>query len=171
MKYSTIIVFGLLCCVLLAGCSESFPKDFPKVYPITVTVTDGTTPLSDVQVSFLFLGAGGFAVGGMTDASGTAKPLTAQGAFSATGIPAGEYVVTLQDILKIDLGHSPEEIAAMSRGEQADLEKKRQELLKAAQKKVPSVLSQAGAVAERSPIRFTATERKNELSINVADYK
>ena len=168
-----IILFVLLCCGLLcfSGCGEKFPADFPKVYPLTVKVTDGDTPLSDVKISFLALGGGGFAVGGETNASGTTNPITAQGAFTASGIPAGEYVVTVQDVVKVDVGVPPEEIAKMSRSEQAELEKKRQELIKNFKKKVPDSLCQSGAVADRSPIRFTASEKKNELTIDVAEYK
>ena len=171
-KLTNTIVCGILGLIFLAGCKESLPKDFPKVYPFTVTVTDGDTPLSDVRVSFLALGGAGFAVGGSTNASGITKPITAQGAFSREGIPVGEYVVTLQDIIKVDLGVSPEEHASMSRGEQIELEKKRLELVKAVKKKIPDTLcTSSGKVADRSPIRFTAKEGKNELSINVADYK
>jgi len=168
------IALFVLCCswICFSGCAEQIPSDFPKVFPLTVTVTDGTTPLSDVKIAFLHLDGGGFAVGGTTNASGIANPITAQGAFTKAGIPAGEYVVTVQDVQKIDLGVSPEEIARMSRNEQSELEKKRQELLKATPKKVPAVLCQSGGrITDRSPIRFTPTEGKNELSIDVANYK
>ena len=172
MKFlNLLIVTGLLGTVWFSGCAKSLPKDFPKVYPITVTVTDGATPLADVKVSFLFLGQGSFAVSAVTNASGIATPMTAVGAHTATGIPAGEYVVTLQDLEKIDLGVSPEEIAKMSRSEQGELEKKRQELLKALVKKVPKVLCQTGKVTDRSPLRYTVIEGKNELPIDVAEYK
>ena len=171
MKFLNTIVFGVLGFFFLVGCSESLPKDFPTVHPTTVTVTDGGTPLSEVKVSFLAVGGGNFAVSGATNASGITKPITAQGPFAKEGIPAGEYVVTVQDIMKVDLGVPPEEIAKMTRAEQGELEKKRQELLKSYKKKVPDTLCKSGKVETRSPIRHTITEGKNELSIDVAEYK
>ena len=174
MKFSKLlIVFVLLAFVFLVGCKRKLPKDFPKVYPMTVTVTDGTTPLPLVKVSFLLLSGGNFAVGAATDESGVAKPITAMGAYTATGIPEGEYVVTLQDIQVVDLGVTDEEYMKMSRKEHAELTKKRQEMLKSLPRKAPAVLCQTGnvPVPDRSPIRFTATKGKNELTIDVAEYK
>lgn len=157
------------------GCGKKLPDGFPKVYPIKVTVVDGSTPLPDVRVAFMRAkaGSGGsFATGGSTDANGTALIQTTQGAFTTPGIPAGEYVVTAEDVMKIDLGHSPQEIVKMSRAEQGELEKKRQELIKAFVRKVPEALCKSsGNVADRSPIRFTAIEGNNELTIDISQYK
>ena len=162
-------------CVVLFGCGSKYPKDFPKVYPMTVTVTDGSTPIADAQIMFLQTVAGtsgSISVSGMTDSTGKAEIQTAQGAFSAKGIPAGEYVVTVQDYMKLDLGVTPEQAATMSRAEQGEMEKKRQQLIKEFKKKVPENLAKkANKVEDRSPIRFTAAESKNELAIDVSTYK
>lgn len=170
MKKITLIVSLLTLVVGFAGCQEKLPDGFPKVYPITVSVVDGSTPLPDVQVAFIGSGSG-TAVGGTTGANGTATIQTTQGAFVAEGIPAGEYTVTVEDVMKIDVGKSHAEIAQMSREEQGELEKKRQELIKAFQKKVPEVLCNRNKGEERSPIHFTASEGKNELTIDVSQYK
>lgn len=174
MKQILAYVLCVSCCVGISGCGSKFPKDFPKVYPIQVTVVDGSTPLSDIHVSFLRASAGSggsVSISGITDASGVAQIQTAQGSFSTSGIPAGEYVVTLKDYMKLDLGVTADEIAKMSRAEQGELEKKRQELIKAYKLKVPeSLCKNAKNVTDRSPIRFTA-DKKNELKIDVSEYK
>ncbi len=173
MKHLSTIVLFLACAMCIAGCGKKYPKDFPKVYPITVTVTDGATPLSDVVVTFLSVGTGpSYAVSGITDASGNAKIITAQGAYVADGLPPGDYVITLVDDIKTDMGIPPEQIAAMSRAEQGELEKKRQEMIKAYKRKVTDKFNKSGGKTEnRSPVRFTAKEEKNELKIDISEYK
>lgn len=174
MKKHTLIISLLTLLVGVMGCQQKLPDGFPKVYPMTVTVTDGSTPIPNARVAFLKASAGSggsVAVGGTTGADGSVAVQTSQGAFASPGIPAGEYVVTVEDVMNIDLGKTPEEIASMNRAEQGELEKKRQELIKAYQKKVPEVLNKKGKNEDRSPIRFTAAEGKNELTIDVSQYK
>ena len=171
MKRFLAVFFVLTTILITQGCGKKFPDGFPKVYPINITITDGGTPLSSVKISFL-TNTASFAVSGETDASGVPKIVTAQGEFSAEGIPAGDYVVTLQDVMKIDIGVSAAEIAAMSRSEQGKLEEKRQKLISAYKKKVPDSLCKSGGkIDTRSPIRFTASEGPNELKIDVSEYK
>ena len=169
-----VLCLGLGC---LAGCGPKFPKDFPKVYPMTVTVMDGTTPLSDVRIMFCQISREsttglGYAVSGFTDANGVAKVSTSQGAYAKAGIPAGEYVVAVDDNIKIDLGITPEEAAKITFKDEARLAKKESELLAAYKRKVPKVLSKpASQVEDRSPLRYTAVAGKNEWTIDVAEYK
>ena len=168
------ILLFILCCswVCFSGCGEKLPSDFPKVYPMTVTVTDGTAPLSDVKIMcYQVDGTGAFASSGSTDANGVARISTAQGAFNKAGIPAGDYVVTVEDVINIGDDVSPAEKAKMSIPELSKLDAERKQKLAAYVRKVPETLNQRGSIVERSPIRFTATEGKNELPINVAEYK
>jgi hypothetical protein len=55
--------------------------------------------------------------------------------------------------------------------ELGELSRKKQKLMATYEKKVPDVLRKSGKVENRSPIRFTATEGKNELTIDVAQFK
>jgi len=141
---------------------------------MTVSVTDGTTPLSDVRIMFYRAstesGAGGYVPFGCTDANGVAKVSTTQGVYSKTGIPAGEYVVTVEDVIKIDLGVPPG--TNLSFAEEKKLAREEDRLRAEYKRKVPGVLSKlTGKIVDRSPLRFTATEGKNEFSIDVAEYK
>ena len=170
-------IFSVLCFSLCCffGCGgEKLPADFPKLYPMSVTVKDGATPLSEVRL-MLFpasTGAGAaYASSGSTDANGIAKISTSQGGFSKAGIPAGEFVVTVEDIINLDDGIPPEEKVKMSIGELNKLGEEQKKKLAAYQRKVPEVLCKGGKVEGRSPIRFTASEGNNELTIDVAEYK
>ena len=169
-----IFLLILCCCLIcLSGCGgEKAPSGFPKVYPMTVTVTDGTTPLPDVQLMFYLVGGtGATGSSGSTNASGVAKISTFQATYSKVGVPAGEYVVTVEDIIRISSSVPPEEKIKMSLAELGKLEEERKKKLAEFVKKVPEVLCKQGKVADRSPIRFTATEGKNELKIDIAEYK
>ena len=175
MKPMFFLFAGCCCLSLLTGCGEKYPADFPKVYPIKVTVTDGTTPLSNVRLMFYRVSnesGSGYGVSGFTDATGVAKVSTSQGAYAKAGIPAGEYVVTVEDVIIVDLGVSPEEIAKMSYPEEMKLAKEESRLRAEYKRKVPPALcKQAVNVEDRSPLRFTAVEGKNEWTIDVAAYK
>lgn len=171
-----IVCFALCCCMgCLSGCGgDKAPSGFPKVFPINVTVKDGTTPLSEVRVMFYpsSTGAGAaFASSGSTDANGVAKIVTSQGGYSKAGIPVGEFVVTVEDIINIDNGIPPEEQVKMSMGELNKLAQEQKKKLAEYKRKVPGVLCKSGKVENRSPIRFTASESNNELTIDVSEYK
>ena len=171
MKPITFLFVLCLCLGCLAGCGPRFPKDFPKVYPMTVTVTDGDTPLSQVQLMFYRVSGGGCAVSGSTDANGVAKITTSQGAYAKVGIPAGEYVVTVDDIISVDLGLTPEQVANMTFADEARWGREEARLRAEYKRKVPPALSQLGNIEDRSPLRYTVTEGKNEWTIDVAPYK
>ncbi len=158
--------------MICSGCGKGLPDGFPKTYPMTVTVTNGTTPIPDARVMFIpETGGVGYAIGGTTDQAGVAKIRTAQGDHDAAGIPEGQFVVTVQDVINIDLGVTPEESAKLPRDEQNKLSTKRREMVKNYPRKVPQVLCRDGVVANRSPIRFTAKTEANELSIDVSQYE
>jgi len=141
---------------------------------MTVTVTDGTTPLSDVRIMFYQASSGSgvaYASSGSTDANGVAKISTAQGGFSKVGVPVGEFVVTAEDIINLSSDIPPEEKVKMSMGELNKLAQEQKKKLAEYKRKVPEVLCKTGKVTDRSPIRYTTTEGKNELTIDVAKYK
>ena len=175
MKHIVALMLGTCCLGCLSGCGgQTFPSDFPKVYPMTVTVKDGATPLPKVSIMFYpaTTGAGAaYASSGSTNANGVAKISTSQGAFNRAGIPTGEFVVTVEDIIEVDLGVTPAEETKMSMRELGELSRKKEKLIAAYERKVPEILRRSGKVEDRSPIRFTASEGKNELTIDVAEFK
>jgi len=175
-----IISISLLVCLIsFIGCGKKLPADFPKVYPMKVTVMDGTTPLPKVKLVFYpsQTSAGvSYASTGSTDESGVAIISTSQGAFYEQGIPAGEFVVTVNDINPVDeeinKEYPPEKQVKMSRSELVEMDKIYKKKLAEFKKKVPEKLCRNGAaIEERSPIRFTAKEGTNELTIDIAEYK
>jgi len=174
------IVFLALSCsylIFFSGCGEKFPPDFPKVYPITVTVKDGETPLPKINVTFIPANKGtsnvSYSSAGLTREDGGAIISTMQGSFVKKGIPEGEFIVTLSDFIDLSSDITPEEKANMSREElykiMMDEKKKIAEFVK----KVPEVLCapMAASDEERSPIRFTVVKGRNTLTIDVAEYK
>ncbi len=171
MKKTTL--FLILTCLLSSwGCGKGPPSGFPQIHPMTVTVKNGDTPLPDVKVAFLPVTGGvGYGIAGTTDPNGVTQVRTTQGDYGANGIPQGEFVVTVQDVVKIDLGVTPEEAAKMSLADQNKLSLERRKLTAEFPRKVPPVLCRNGVIANRSPIRFTAKPETNELTIDVSQYE
>jgi predicted small lipoprotein YifL len=175
-KMKRVIFCVLWCCgwISLSGCGEKYPADFPKVYPMTVTVTDGTTPLSNIRIMFYQASrdsGAAYASSGSTDAGGVAVISTTQGSFNKKGIPEGEFVVTLEDIITPDIGVTPEEQNKMTMKELNKVSMEYNKKIAEYKRKVPAVLCKSGKVADRSPIRYTASSGKNELTVDVSEYK
>ena len=169
-----VFLLLLLCAMTLGlGCGKKMPADFPKVHPISLTVTDGSNPLTDVRVTFYPLEKGkAYAASGNIDATtGAFKVVTTHGSFATEGIPAGEYVVAVEDIIEYDYGISPEEMAKKTVPELNELDKQRKKYMDSYHRKVPAVLKRQGKLENRSPIRFKVTDSKNELAIDVSKYK
>jgi hypothetical protein len=164
MKHITIILLLTVCVV--CGCGRQFPPDFPAVYPMTVTVTNGGTPIEGVKVAFYPVLTGqSYAAFGTTNTSGVAKIFTIQGSFDAAGIPAGDYVVAIQEEINVDmLAVDPIELMKLSDAEKEQLRREWQKKVDAYPRKVPVSLNQ------NSPIRFTAKETGNTLTVDVAEY-
>ena len=175
MKRLIVLVLVFCGSGCFTGCSgEKLPSDFPRVFPMTVTVKDGTTPLSEVKVMFYpaTTGAGAsFASSGTTDANGVAQMKTSQGGFSKAGVPVGEFVVTVEDIIDLNMGITAEERSKMSIGELNKLSQEQQKFRASYKRKVPTVLCATGKIENRSPIRYSASDGTNELTIDVAKYK
>jgi len=166
------------CLFFFSGCGEKFPPDFPKVYPITVTVKNGETPLPNIQVTFIPADKGttnvSYSASGATKENGVAAISTIQGSFVKKGIPVGEFIVTVADLFVFQSSDvSAEEKLNMSREELFQLAQEEQKRMAEFVKMVPEVLCKpmAASDAESSPIRFTATKGKNELVIDIAEYK
>jgi hypothetical protein len=89
----------LICAALtlFPACSSQLkPDGLPKLYPLTLTLTQDGVPLDGASVSlFADDGVSTWTIGGTTDASGNMSPKT-HGKFP--GIPAGTYKVCVVKI-------------------------------------------------------------------------
>ena len=79
--------------IFFIGCSKKMPDGMPKLYPVSISVTQEGKPFADAVVSLRYAdpSAGTWAIGGHTGADGTAKLYT-QG---YPGAPAGKFKVVL----------------------------------------------------------------------------
>jgi len=93
----------LICATLMlfSACSSQLkPDGLPKLYPLTLTLTQDGVPLDGASVSlFADDGLSTWTIGGTTDASGSMSPKT-HGKFP--GIPAGTYKVCVVKIEIVD---------------------------------------------------------------------
>ncbi|MDR0608910.1 MAG: hypothetical protein LBG58_02275 [Planctomycetaceae bacterium] len=99
-KNYNIILFALLIS-LFSGCGKKLPEGWPKVYPCTIKVTKGGTPLEGAMVILTpMTGSGGnWAIGATTDAQGVAVIHTSYTNFTEPGAPEGTFKVTINKSL------------------------------------------------------------------------
>jgi len=89
-----------VCCVLgiafIAGCGgQQLPDGMPRLYPVTITVTQDGVPLGDATVALV--GTSQWTPTGATNAEGVATLYT-QGRFR--GAPEGNFRVTITKMLE-----------------------------------------------------------------------
>jgi len=85
---------GMILVVFMIGCSsQKLPDGMPKLYPLTLTITQEGKPLPEASVSMYSAdGSSSWAPGGMTKADGMLVVFT-HGKYA--GVPAGKYKVTV----------------------------------------------------------------------------
>ncbi|MDR0869983.1 MAG: DUF4198 domain-containing protein [Planctomycetaceae bacterium] len=84
--------FALSVLVLLSGCGEKHPDGFPKLYPVSVLVTQDGKPLADAAVTLRYPDDTGiWAIGGSSDADGKAQLRTN----GYPGAPLGKFKVVV----------------------------------------------------------------------------
>jgi len=160
--------------VLFSGCGQKSPPGFPAVYPMTVTVTDGTMPLSDVRVTIRQADSssgGAYVSSGVTNSSGIATIGTVQGSYAKKGIPEGEFLISLEELIEVDIGMTPEEFLALPMSERGKVQAAKEKKRAAVPRKVPDVLRTQVGNKDVSRLHYTATKGKNALSVNVAEYR
>ena len=88
----TILFLSLSIALLfLAGCSgnDSRPSDMPRLYPVSITITQEGQPLEGATVALEAETPSIYSASGITNASGVAVLRT----YGFNGAPAGNYVV------------------------------------------------------------------------------
>jgi hypothetical protein len=80
-----------------AGCGggdSGRPADLPKLYPVSITITQGDQPLEGATVTLVSTPPAVYGTSGTTNASGTAVLRT----YSYDGAPAGDYAVLVKKV-------------------------------------------------------------------------
>lgn len=167
---TTMIALVLFLGIAVIGCKRdgTKPSDFPKVFPCTVTVTDGNAPLADANISLISdKPMSNITITGRTDASGVAKIRTSQAAYFADGAPEGNYKVLVSKPQTIEHTKSESERAAMDPDAQAAYEDERQKKINAMPKIVPATLNKQ----DTTPLTLSVSGSGGELTVNLSEYK
>jgi len=93
MPIKKLFFLCLLSLGILTGCGPKLPDGMPKLYPVTITVTQDGTPLEDANI--ILSGVGDWVSTGSTDSQGIAKLYT-QGRY--LGVPEGTLKVTVTKV-------------------------------------------------------------------------
>ncbi|MDR2754625.1 MAG: hypothetical protein LBC20_02870 [Planctomycetaceae bacterium] len=158
------LLISLLISVLLLGCNNK-PDNVPDIFPCTVSVTNGTTPINDVFI-VLALETGGteYSMSGTTNSSGRATMRTSRLSWRGNGVPAGTYRVSLSKTPAVS-GISPEEYQCLSAEEQEVYNNEQEKKREKEPREIPEYLSDF----VRSPFQITVAKgQENFLAVDVA---
>ena len=166
MRFICILTLLSLAVVVTVGCGQKAPDGFPEVFPCTIKVVDGGTPIDGCAVTLSGAGAA-YASGGATDTSGVAVMGTSQGSYHKQGVPAGDYKVVLSKAAVVSGGLTEEQARAMEPEERrAHMEKQATEQAKA-KSVVPDNLSDS----KKTPIQLNVKSGDNTLEIDLASHR
>jgi len=153
--------------VAVVGCGPKAPDGFPQVFPCTIKVVNGGTPVEGVGISLTMPKGSVYATGGATDASGAVALGTSQGSFHKTGAPAGDFKVVLSKAAPVSESLTEEQARAMEPHERQAFMVK----MAAEQAKAKSIVPPDLSDAMRTPIQLTVKEGgDNTLEIDLASY-
>jgi hypothetical protein len=161
----------ILCFIslVLTGCSNHKPSEFPKLYPYTFTVLLQGQPVEKAQVMFLSEQTGqGWAVGGKTNNRGIAEIYTHQGSYMESGIPAGTFKVTIfKEPEELEqFAKSKEEMDKMTQEEEVQYTIQFGKAMKTAKTIVPAILSYHAT----TPLQIIVSETENTFTVNLEQY-
>ena len=153
----------LLVCVLVGCSSDGRPKDLPKLYATTITITMDGQPLEGADVSLAGTGdVGRWAAMGTTDASGVAVIKTL-GQYE--GAPAGSFAVCVNKRTWGDgpTAKTPKPTAALAATAwQRKVDEEKFEIFH---------VDKAYKLPNTTPLKTEIKEEKNELSFEVKPFK
>lgn len=160
-------IFLLL--LLFLGCGPARPEGLPELHPCTITVVDGSKPMSGISVSFLRHGGqGAWSLGGLTNSSGILQARTVFGSYEGRGVPAGTYAVVLNEKFNfpVELDLTVDQMLSLSPEESAKHTQKRDEFIAANRTLPPSVCD-----PDNSPLELTVDESGGTLVIDLSKYR
>jgi uncharacterized lipoprotein NlpE involved in copper resistance len=158
------LLIPLLLTLILLGCNNK-PDNVPEIFPCTVAVTNGTTPISDVFIVFApETGGTEWSMSGTTNTSGRAIIRTSRLGWQGNGVPAGTYRISLSKTPTVQR-ISPEEYQRFSAEEQEmyNIEQEKK------QEKIPREIPKYLSDFVLSPLQITVTQgNENFLAIDIA---
>ncbi|GHT36230.1 hypothetical protein FACS189427_07450 [Planctomycetales bacterium] len=166
-KYVFALVVSITC---ICGCGGvPAPDELKNLVPVSVTVTDGGTPLDDVAVTLSpKTGGGAWASCGITDAKGVAVIQTTRASYTGKGAPAGDYKIMLIKGIKFPADLQPQETDQdLAPQAAAAKEAKRNDFLKKNR-----IIPEAFENAAKSPVDLTAAPKTGAtLTVDISQYK
>ena len=164
MRSFSLFALLSLALVLCVGCGSKKPSGVPKLFPATISVVKGSTPVKNANVFLIPDGApsGSWSVSGKTDETGVAVVKTSQGEWQASGAPEGSYKIYLTKIVVIDEPEAPEDLDGDEAAKEAYYEE-RAKRLQAAGNEIPPKMS----APESSGLTITVGGGSTELTIDV----
>jgi len=154
---------------LLIGCNRGpvKPAGSPPIFPCTVTVVNGGTPIQGAVISFIYAEHPTAATTGFTDARGIAEMRSVFGSFVGAGAPLGKAKVTVtkqpvvHDTTTQEARDNMSESEARAHGEQMA------RALAAAPREVPESLGNPAT----STIEFEIQNSGNDFTIDVSQFR
>ena len=174
MKHWKYLAFVCLSFALVFswGCGKKKPDGIPDLYPATITVKNGSTPIANVSIVLIkkdsSSSGGSWSATGNTDSNGVAKIKTSQGDWVGNGAPAGEYTIFMN---KRPGDFVPEPIPPELDGDEAAKLK-----FEAEQKKKLDALPKEIPVSLNSPVTSkltltVASGSPSELAVDVSEHQ
>ena len=161
-----LLIFCLLAC---CGCGQTaIPEELRSLYPVTITVTDGSQPLEGVGVTLSSTGSqGAYGVNAMTDARGVARIQTTRGPHTRGGAPTGTYSIVLFKLVNIPPELEPNEDDQNNPAAAATKRTKLDAFLKE-NRAIPLVLTQS----DTSPVELAVAEKSGATAeIDISKYR
>jgi hypothetical protein len=113
--FTVILILSLF---LFSSGRSKRPEGFPKLSLCSITVIKKGQPVPKVCVLLRnTAGQGSWGASGTTDSTGTAVLSTSLGEYNEKGIPAGEYIISLDEIIHPPNGKTIEEIGKLPEDE------------------------------------------------------
>ena len=162
-KYLFVLIVLVIC-----GCGSK-PGDVPELFPCQVVVKNGTTSIANADVILGLTNETSMcAMSGKTNSSGVAVIRTNRQNWHKTGVPAGEYIVTVSKIPKLEEGLSLAEWQALDPMEQERYNAERARKHDALPREIPVELSEFNI----SPYRMNVSKGgDNKLEIDISTFE
>jgi hypothetical protein len=159
--FTTIVLFSI-------GCDHSSSM-LPDVVPAVVEIVDNSVPIENVNVVLTpITPTSNIVCGGKSGATGRVNLFTTWASYRKSGVPKGEYRITLIEEISIPQTKTMEEYKTMSESEQLAYDKERTKQILAIPRKIPAELSDIA----QTPLMWTVDPKNNvNFRINVAEYR